>query len=152
MTDAWWEQYERGRIAWSVYPMGAGMSKAERAFKLAFLTLVLDGLYPSGRQIYKLIGKDVDRKVNLNGRECAWLHEMRKLFGIEPYVGYTKRAYRTDWEDWLQGGHSGPKYPFRLRRGPKGTLVVCEEWIENRRAEQKALDRQLDTDRYEGAS
>jgi len=142
MTEDWYEKYERGRIARSVYPMGADMGKAERLFKAAFLGLVLDGLYPSGRQIYKRIGKRVDRKVNLNGRECEWLREMRELFAIEPYVGYTRRDVRTDWEDWLQGGHSGPKYPFKLRRGPKGTLVVCEEWIDNRRAEEKAAQRQ----------
>ncbi len=147
----WAEQHERARIARRVMPF-PGETKSERAFKAAAFALVVEGLYPSGRQIYKRIGKDVNRRINLNGRECEWLREIRELFGIEPYVGYTARRFRSDWQDWLQGGITGPRYPFKLRRGPKGTLVVCEEWIDNRRAEENKIERELDNDRYAGSA
>lgn len=141
MTLAWWEDVEKGWIRSSVLP--TAQTPSERAFKLAFFSLVVDGLYPSGRQVYKRIGKRVDRKVNLNGRECRWLNEMRELFGIEPCISYTARRYRADWNDWIHGEHGGPRYPYKLRRGPKGTLVVCDEWVENRYAEKKAKEREL---------
>lgn len=145
-TVDWWENLERGRIIARILPTAG--SPAERRFRLAFFECVLDGIYPSGRQIYKRIGKRVDGKVNLNGRECQWLHSMRELFGIEPYVGYTALRRRDDWYEWLHGRHGGPKFPYKLRRGPRGTLIACDEYVDNRRAEQKALDRQLDNDRY----
>ena len=150
-TIDWFEQYERGQIARRVMPFPA-QTKSEHLFKAAALGLILEGTYPSARQIRKRLGRDVSGKVNLNGRECKWLREIRELFGIEPYIGYTKRQYRDDLQNWLQGGRTGPRYPFKLRRGPKGTLVVCDDYIDNRRAEQKALAAQLDNDRYAGSS
>lgn len=146
-TADWWEEYERKRIAREIFPF-PGATPGETRFKKAALELIAEGLYPSGRQIYKRLGKSVEGKVNLNGRECRWLNETREAFGIEPYVGYTARRYRDDWNEYVNGGHGGPKYPYKLRRGPRGTLVVCEEYIDNRVAEQKALEHQIDNDRY----
>lgn len=139
-TADWWEEYERKRIAREIFPF-PGATPGETRFKKAALELIAEGLYPSGRQIYKRLGKSVAGKVNLNGRECRWLNETREAFGIEPYVGYTARRYRADWEQWLGGRYGGPEYPYRLRRGPKGRLVVVEEAIENKLAALKARQR-----------
>ncbi len=57
------------------------------------------------------------KTVNLNGRECRWKSEMFELFGIEPYVGYTKRVMRDAWERQLK-----PDYEVKCRRGKGGVL------------------------------
>lgn len=134
MTATWWEAYERGRIARRVMPFPA-QTRGEHLFKAAALGLILDGKYPSGRQVLKRLGKieNSNAKVNLNGRQCQWLAEIRELFAIEPYLGYSNRAWREEMKAW---------YPYKLRRGPKGSLVVCDDWIDNRIADEKAARKQ----------
>lgn len=83
----------------------AAATPAERRFKLAMIELLMDGVYPSGRQVYNRIGKKTYKpsgKVNLNGAECNWKDEIFELFGIEPYVGYTRRSDRESWEQALE--------------------------------------------------
>lgn len=126
----WWDDHQRARIRAGANPL-TGDTPGERRFKLAALELISEGVYPSGRQIYKKLGKNVDRKVNLNGRECAWLAKIRELFLIEPCVSYTPRAHRADWNDWVWGQHDQePDFLYRLRRGKNGKLVPCEEWVD----------------------
>jgi hypothetical protein len=98
-------------------------SPHEKKFKMALIELVMEGIYPSGRQIYKKIGKDVNRKVNLNGRECKWKDELFAIFKIEPYVGYTKRLHRTDWNIVVK--QAGP-YLWR-RKGHE--LEYIGDWL-----------------------
>lgn len=133
VTDSWWDLYEKGRIAATANPL-LNATPGERRFKLAFCELVADGVYPSGRQIWKKLGKDVNRKVNLNGRECRWLAELREFFSIMPCVAFTARRYRDDWQDWLEGKHGGPKYEYRLMRGPKGSLIANPDWVDKQRS------------------
>lgn len=94
-------------------------SGRELNFKIAAITLVLRGIYPSGRQILKQLDShriDRGRKVNLNGQECSWKDDVFQLFRIKPYFGYAKRIYQDDWEETLS------KMEFKYERGPKGTL------------------------------
>lgn len=92
-------------------------SGRELNFKIAAITLVLRGYYPSGRQILKQIGSErIKSKVNLNGQECAWKDQVFQLFSIKPYFGYAKRIYQPGWEETLS------KLEFKYERGSKGTL------------------------------
>jgi hypothetical protein len=125
----WWDRWEFGRVASGL--LNRAWSPAERKFKLAFFGLVLDGIYPSGRQVYARIGKDVYGKINLNGRECQWLGEMRELFGIKPYFGYSGRSYRVDWNSYTS------RYEYKLQRGARGSLIVVDEYVQKLQADRR---------------
>lgn len=94
-------------------------SGREFNFKMAAVSLVLRGIYPSGRQILKEMGSDrvKGRKLNLNGDECHWKDEIFNLFQIKPYFGYTKKYHREAWEETVANE------TFMFERGSKGTLI-----------------------------
>lgn len=104
------------------FELASSLTPAEHRFKLAVCDLVLRGLYPSARQVYSLLGKDTRGRVNLNGRECQWKHEMFALFGILPSAAYTRRLFRGDWEDFL----SKQDYEIKCRRGKGGVLEAIK--------------------------
>lgn len=124
----WWDDQRRARIAKSANPLG-GQTPGERAFKRAAVDLIAEGVYPSGRQIRKRLGKDVSGKVSLCGRECHWLAEVREYFSIEPCFSYMRRADRAYWDDVMYERHTDD-FLYKLRRGKGGKLVVCPEWVD----------------------
>jgi hypothetical protein len=102
-----WEQTSTGMLLPAVTPL-------ERRFKLAGLSLFLQGLYPSGRAIKRDLGYDVSGKVKLNGRECRWKAELFLTLHIEPF--WWRKAYRDDYS------YLGPDWLPYWRRGPRGSL------------------------------
>jgi hypothetical protein len=115
--------------------------KGRDGFMLAGHHLVLRGRYPSMRAILNELGRTgrtKGRKCHGNGRECEWKHELFSLYDIKPYIGYTNKRRRDDWEGYLHTEYvrdSNERSPivFKYERGKGGSLVLTEEWKKEHR-------------------